>query len=170
MTGLALATVAGALALPSTGLAGVAAVQDDVLTIAPLDQIPTRIEMVKQTKAKVARIDILWSKVAPTPPANPIDPNDPAYDFERLDLIFTGLAQAGITPIVSTYSTPDWAVAGTNIPHPTTEYNPNAPRPGAFAVVHAGGRDPLQRHLQHRRAPWPRCRASATTRSGTSRT
>jgi hypothetical protein len=131
---LAAATAVGALAVPATGVAGVAAIQDDVLTTAPLTSIPTRIDMVKQTKAKVTRIDILWSLVAPTPPANAADPNDPAYDWSRLDAIFTGLAQAGITPIVSTYSTPDWAVAGRNIPHPTTAYNPNAPKPAAFAA------------------------------------
>lgn len=129
---LAAAVAVSALAVPATGVAGVAAVQDDVLTTAPLDAIPTRIDMVTQTKAKVTRIDILWSKVAPTQPANPIDPNDPAYDWSRLDAIFTGLTQAGITPIVSTYSTPVWAIAGRNTPH-TTEYNPNAPRPGQFA-------------------------------------
>jgi len=131
LSGLAMATVAGALAVPSAGMAGVAALQDDVLTTAPLDQIPTRIQMVQQTKAKVTRIDILWSQVAPTPPASPTDPNDPAYDFSRLDLIFSSLAAANITPIVSTYSTPDWAIAGNNTPH-LTEYNPNAPRPDAF--------------------------------------
>ncbi|MGE3232545.1 MAG: cellulase family glycosylhydrolase [Thermoleophilia bacterium] len=131
---LAAATAVGALAVPATGVAGVAAIQDDVLTTAPLTSIPTRIDMVKQTKAKVTRIDILWSLVAPNPPANPTDPNDPAYDWSRLDAIFTGLAQAGITPIVSTYSTPNWAVAGTNIPHPNTAYNPNAPKPAAFAA------------------------------------
>jgi hypothetical protein len=131
LSGLAMATVAGALAVPSTGMAGIAAIQDDVLTTAPLDQIPTRIQLVKQTRAKVTRIDILWSKVAPTPPANPTDPNDPAYDFRRLDLIFTSLAAANITPIVSTYSTPDWAIAGQNVPH-LTEYNPSAPRPAFF--------------------------------------
>src|SRR6476660_5206448 len=77
-TGIAVATAAAAaaLAIPSTGVAGVAALQDDVLATAPLAQIPTRIDMVKQTKAKVARVDILWQLVAPTPPANPTDPND----------------------------------------------------------------------------------------------
>ncbi|HTI35401.1 MAG TPA: hypothetical protein VL422_17115 [Miltoncostaea sp.] len=130
---LAAATAVGALAVPATGLAGVAAIQDDVLTTAPLDSIPTRIDMVTQTKAKVTRIDILWSLVAPTQPVNPTDPNDPAYDWSRLDAIFTGLSAAGITPIVSTYSTPDWAVAGRNTAHPTTVYNPNAPRPAQFA-------------------------------------
>lgn len=134
-TGIAVATAAAAaLAIPSTGVAGVAALQDDVLATAPLAQIPTRIDMVKQTKAKVARVDILWQLVAPTPPANPTDPNDKAYDWSRLDAIFTGLASAGITPIVSTYATPDWAIAGTNTPHPKTLYNPNAPTPAAFAA------------------------------------
>jgi hypothetical protein len=116
---LAAATAVGALAVPATGVAGVAAVQDDVLTTAPLDSIPTR-------------IDILWSLVAPTQPVNPTDPNDPAYDWSRLDAIFTGLQTAGITPIVSTYSTPDWAVAGAKTKY-TTVYNPNAPRPAQFA-------------------------------------
>jgi hypothetical protein len=129
---LAAATAVGALAVPATGVAGVAAIQDDVLTTAPLDSIPTRIDMVKQTKAKVTRIDILWSKVAPTQPANPTNPNDPAYDWTRLDAIFTGLTAANITPIVSTYSTPDWAVQGRNTAHETA-YNPNAPRPTQFA-------------------------------------
>jgi hypothetical protein len=130
---LVAATAVGALAVPATGVAGVAAVQDDVLTTAPLTSIPTRIDMVKQTKAKVTRIDILWSLVAPNPPAVPTDPNDPAYDWTRLDAIFTGLTEAGITPIVSTYSTPTWAIAGRNTPHKTA-YNPNAPRPAQFAA------------------------------------
>jgi hypothetical protein len=129
---LAAATAVGALAVPATGVAGVAAIQDDVLTTAPLDSIPTRIDMVKQTKAKVTRIDILWSEVAKTPPANPVDPNDPAYDWSRLDAIFTGLTGANITPIVSTYSTPAWAVQARNTKY-DTQYNPNAPRPAQFA-------------------------------------
>lgn len=154
---LAAATAVGALAVPATGVAGVAAIQDDVLTTAPLDSIPTRIDMVTQTKAKVTRIDILWSLVAPTQPVNPTDPNDPAYDWSRLDAIFTGLANAGVTPIVSTYSTPDWAIAGRNTKHETA-YNPNAPRPAQFAqfmqavatryngfFVPAGGLAPLPR-------------------------
>ena len=133
LTALAVTVAAGgALAIPATGVAGVAAVQDDVLTTAPLADIPARLQAVSATRAKVTRIDILWSLVAPTPPANPIDPNDPAYDWSRLDAIFTGLAAAGITPIVSTYSTPDWAVQGRNIPHPTTLYNPNAPVPAHY--------------------------------------
>jgi hypothetical protein len=135
LTGIALATAAAAaLVVPATGVGAVAALQDDVLATTPLAQIPTRIDLVKQTKAKVTRVDILWQLVAPTPPANPTDPNDKAYDWSRIDAIFSGLAAANITPIVSTYGTPDWAVAGTNNPHPVTLYNPNAPTTAAFGA------------------------------------
>lgn len=135
LTGIALATAAAAaLAVPATGVGAVAALQDDVLATAPLSQIPSRLELVKQTKAKVTRVDILWQLVAPTPPANAADPNDKAYDWSRLDAIFSGLAAANITPIVSTYGTPDWAVAGINNPHPVTLYNPNAPTTAAFGA------------------------------------
>jgi hypothetical protein len=133
VTGAALALAAGvALALPATGMGGVAAIQDDVLTIAPASQIPDRIQLVKQTNAKVARFDVLWSFVAPNPPANPTDPADPAYDWSRIDQIMIGLSDAGITPIVTVYSTPTWAVQGTNTPFPSA-YNPNAPRPAQYA-------------------------------------
>ena len=134
LTGLALATAAVALAVPATGVAGVTALQDDVLATAPLSQIPARIQLVKDTNAKVTRVDILWQLVAPTPPSDPGNPNDKAYDWSRLDAIFSGLAAANITPIVSTYATPDWAVDGTNAPHPKTLYNPSAPTTAAFGA------------------------------------
>ena len=133
LTGAAIAVAAGAaLAVPSTGMGGVAAIQDDVLTTASISEIPDRLELVKGTRAKVARFDILWSFVAPTPPANSTDPNDPAYDWTRIDQVLIGFDKAGVTPIVSTYSTPTWAIAGRNI-KVKTQYNPNAPRSKAFA-------------------------------------
>jgi polysaccharide biosynthesis protein PslG len=133
LAGAAIAAAAGAaLALPSTGMGGVAAIQDDILTTAPITEIPKRLELVKGTQSKVARFDLLWSFVAPRPPARPTDPEDPAYDWTRVDQVLIGLDQANITPIVSVYSTPTWAVAGRNI-RVKTQYNPNAPRAKAFA-------------------------------------
>lgn len=130
---VAAAAVGAALAIPATGLAGVPAVQDDQMTIsAPITEVPARVAAVKATKAKVARFDILWSEVAPTKPANPKDPNDPAYDWTRADLVINGFAAARITPIVSIYSTPAWAVQGQNRPV-ETQYNPNAPRARDYA-------------------------------------
>ena len=49
LVGAAIAAAAGAaLALPSTGMGGVAAIQDDVLTTAPITEIPPRLQLVKQ--------------------------------------------------------------------------------------------------------------------------
>ena len=71
----------------------------------------------RNTQAKVARFDILWSFVASGPqPANPADPNDPAYDWTRCSGA-DRLDQANITPI-GTYSTPTFAVDGRNTKFP----------------------------------------------------
>lgn len=129
--GLGVAAAVGAgLALPATGAGAVAAVQDDILTTAQVDQVAGRVALLQQTRAKVTRFDVLWSTVAPTQPADPRNPADPAYDWSRVDAVMTQLAAARIVPIVSVYSTPDWAVV-----RPTPyefAYNPNAPRPAAF--------------------------------------
>jgi len=131
VTAAALAAGA-ALALPATGLGGVAAIQDDVLTTVPSSGIEERLDLVEKTKAKVSRFDVLWSFVAPTKPANAGNPADPAYDWSRIDQVLIGFDKAKITPIVSTYSTPDWAVQGRDTKH-VSQYNPNAPKPGDFA-------------------------------------
>jgi hypothetical protein len=132
LTGAAIAAAAGAaLALPSTGMGGVAAIQDDILTTATSAEIPQRLTLVRNTQAKVARFDILWSFVATRQPVNPADPADPAYDWSRVDQVLSGFDQANITPIVSVYSTPTYAVAGRNTKFPS-QYNPNAPTSKAF--------------------------------------
>lgn len=129
---IATAAIAGGLAIPATGSAAVAAVQDDHMTdAAPISELPKRIAAVRATRAKVARFDILWSKVAPTKPRNPRNPRDPAYDWTRADTVINAFSRAKITPIISVYSTPDWAVAGRNEPVETA-YNPNAPRAKDF--------------------------------------
>jgi polysaccharide biosynthesis protein PslG len=132
LTGAAIAVAAGAaLALPSSGMGGVAAIQDDVLTTASIAQIPQRLQLVKDTRTKVARFDILWSFVATRQPTDAKNPDDPAYDWTRVDQVLIGFDRADITPIVSTYSTPAFAVAGRNTRFPSA-YNPNAPRAAAF--------------------------------------
>ena len=134
LTGAAIAAAAGAaLALPSTGVGGVAAIQDDILTTAPAAEIPARLTLVRDTRAKVARFDILWSFVATRQPVNPADPADPAYDWSRIDQVMIGFDLNNITPIVSTYSTPTYAVAGRNTKFPSA-YNPNAPTATAFGA------------------------------------
>jgi hypothetical protein len=122
-----------ALALPAVGTGAVAAVQDDRLPVAPVGQIGQRIDRIASSGAKVARVDIFWSEIAPTKPARPADPTDPAYRFERADLVLGGLVARGIRPIVSVYSSPTWS-AGRPAPkgHGFNPYFPKASDYGAF--------------------------------------
>ncbi len=105
--GLAGIAAAMGLALPATG--AMLALQDDQLpnlTGAALDQ---RLDLLASTGTKVTRVDVIWRWVAPTRPAEPTDPGDPAYDWSRYDQMITGLVARDITPMLSYYWTPVWA-------------------------------------------------------------
>ena len=127
----ALAVAAGALAGAAPAPAAVLGVQDDRLTSGPVDHVPARMALLRASGAKVTRIDVLWSLVAPRRPARPADPDDPAYDWSRTDAVLRGIAALGVTPIVVTYSAPAWAAGGRGAPA-GTEVNPHAPSPAAY--------------------------------------
>ena len=127
---------AGAVAVtaPATGLSAVFGVQDDRMTIAePIQNLQQRMKLVRRTNSKVARFDILWSEVAPRRPARPANHRDPAYNWGRADRVLSGMFRARITPILSVYSTPAWAVQHRARPF-TSRYNPNAPDAAQFAA------------------------------------
>jgi len=71
------AAFAVAVAPPSDAGAVVLGVQDDRLTSGPIDAVDDRMDLLRESRAKITRIDVLWSLVAPTRPANPRDPADP---------------------------------------------------------------------------------------------
>jgi hypothetical protein len=108
---LAAALMAGA-ALPASGLGTGIGLQDDRMAANPPEAIPGRVAMMKATGTKVARLDLFWTTAAPTRPANPTDPNDPAYDWTWADAALGGLVDAGIQPIVSVWNAPGWATGG----------------------------------------------------------
>jgi hypothetical protein len=109
------------------------ALQDDFLPVVPLDQIPHRLDLIKETGASTTRVDIFWWATAPEEPERPRDPRDPAYDWRRADAILSGLAERGITPIVSVYSTPPWAAGGKGPEDPSSPVNTAPPDPEALA-------------------------------------
>ena len=121
LTGLAvvaaaIVAVVGAVMLSGSDatapIGAVAAVQDDYLSTEAIATIPARLDLLGETGATTTRVDLFWNSVAVSRPANPTDPADPAYDFARADLIMRGLADRGITPILSVYSTPTWSSGG----------------------------------------------------------
>src|SRR5438105_4907574 len=120
--------------VPSGGrgeVGGAVALQDDRLPVVPMDQIADRIALLGATGVRISRIDLLWSDIAPTRPANPDDPASSGYDFDRADAILRGFARRGITPIVCVYSSPAWAAGGRGAPGPGP-VNPNAPDAAEF--------------------------------------
>jgi polysaccharide biosynthesis protein PslG len=110
---------------------GAVALQDDRLPVVPMSEIAGRVALLRDTRVRISRVDLLWSDIAPTRPANPDDPASSGYDFDRADTILRGFARSGITPIVCVYSSPAWAAGGLAAPGPGP-VNPNAPDPAEF--------------------------------------
>ena len=84
----------------------VAGIQDD--TVAKPDQDPTeRLRTMAESGASLVRIDLLWSEVAPTRPANPTDPQDPAYRWQAYDRVLDVAEANKLEVMFAVYGTPD---------------------------------------------------------------
>lgn len=128
---LLLALVATA-ALASPAVARTAfGIQDDRLSHWPLDTLEERLDLIADTRARWTRVDAIWKDIAPTRPGVPSDPEDPAYRWDRLDAILTGLTRRNIRPILNVYWAPPWANGGRN----DARWMPNRSQYAAFVVA-----------------------------------
>lgn len=132
LTGAALAIALAAGASPAVSLAPLG-VQDDRLNSRG-EELVDRLDLLKASRAKVTRHDVLWANVAPTRPKDPTDPRDPAYRFERLDAVVRGLDERGIVPILVVYNTPTWAADQLGRRAGGSNPDARAPDPGHFAA------------------------------------
>ena len=86
----------------------VAGIQDD--TVGKPGQDPTeRLRKMAESGASLVRIDLLWSEVAPTRPANPTDPQDPAYQWQAYDRALDVARANKLEVMFAVYGTPTWA-------------------------------------------------------------
>lgn len=85
--------------------------QDERLPVAPLNEIPSRLDRLKASGATYTRVDVLWAQVAPTRPAAPKDPADRAYEWARTDAIIDGLRDRKIKVMVAFSQAPGWTNA-----------------------------------------------------------
>jgi hypothetical protein len=85
--------------------------------------------------ARFARIYAAWSQVAPTEPAAPRNPGDPAYHWQLLDTQVQHAVAHGLTPIVNVFNRPAWA--GAPPPPGSDSVPPDPDKLGAFAEAAA---------------------------------
>ena len=82
------------------------------------------------SNATYARINVYWSLVAGTPPANPNDPADPAYDFAEVDRAVKSANEQGLEVVLLVLNAPSWAEA----PGRPGDLRPGTWKPSADAL------------------------------------
>ena len=91
-----------------------------------------------QLDADIIRINLYWSVVAQTKPADPHDPADPAYDWSRYDDAVRKASALGFDVEITVFTAPRWA-EGPNRPSLAKAragvWRPNADAFGDFAVA-----------------------------------
>jgi hypothetical protein len=118
LSALAFAPGAGAAQKAIWGPDELAAGQDDVRCPAPLVPIPPpdpcpAFPTYQDLGVDVYQFQIHWDEIAPTRPANPRDPEDPAYQWKgsQTKIVNSALA-AGIEPAIMIQRAPRWANGG----------------------------------------------------------
>jgi len=107
------------LALLASGGGGASAsthiqygVQDDAwLLYGPPASPAQRVQTLQRLGVDLVRLTLRWDTVAPTEPADPRNPDDPAYDWELYDSMLQRLRAAHISVLLSLWGTPTWANA-----------------------------------------------------------
>jgi hypothetical protein len=88
-------------------------IQDDAwLLYGPPASPAARVQTLQKLGVDLVRLTLRWDTVAPTAPADPRNPNDPAYHWELYDSILQRLHAAHISVLISLWGTPKWANVG----------------------------------------------------------
>jgi hypothetical protein len=87
----------------------VTAVQDPLDTAFHEPDPDSAYQAARGAGASVVRVPLAWTTVAPTRPAAPTDPDDPAYNWSRLDQRVAAIQGAGMEPLLVLYAAPRWA-------------------------------------------------------------
>jgi hypothetical protein len=108
---------------------------DDVFFAAPATRDPW-IARTVATGARVALLEVDWAGIASAPPANALDPNDPAYRWLSTDTAVRALTSAGLSVALMVTDAPRWA-EGAGRPSSATpgSWKPDATAYGRFATA-----------------------------------
>jgi hypothetical protein len=136
LTALAL-TVAISLPASATAARKIATGISDPLAGISSSHDPRWYQATSQANATYVRLNVDWARIAPTPPAHPNDPADPAYRFDETDAAVAGAIGAHLIPVLTLYDAPRWAEGKPIPPHLPADYaggwKPNVAQFGHFA-------------------------------------
>ena len=75
----------------------------------PFDSPDPTFTTLVNLRAQIIRVNLDWFSVAKTRPEQPIDPRDPAYNWDRYDTLVLNAAKNKIEVLFTIYGTPRWA-------------------------------------------------------------
>jgi hypothetical protein len=75
----------------------------------PFDSPDQTFPMLVNLRAQIIRVNLDWFNVAKTRPEHPIDPKDPAYNWDRYDELVRNADKSKIQVLFTIYGTPRWA-------------------------------------------------------------
>jgi hypothetical protein len=84
-------------------------VQDDAWLLYGPEPPAQRVQILQRLGVDMVRLTLRWDTVAPSVPADPRNPSDPAYRWELYDSILERLRAAHIGVLISLWGTPPWA-------------------------------------------------------------
>ena len=87
-------------------------IQDDAWVLYGPGTLAQRLATLQGLGVGIVRFTLRWDQVAGTRPADPRNPDDPAYAWGRFDAVLQGLQSLGIPALVTLYGTPAWANSG----------------------------------------------------------
>jgi len=98
-------------------------VQDDAWLLYGPEAPAKRIQILQRLGVDVVRLTLRWDTVAEREPAEPRDPDDPAYNWSLYEPMLSRLRAAHISVLLSLWGTPGWANEGekpNNLPTSST--------------------------------------------------
>jgi hypothetical protein len=87
-------------------------IQDDAWLLYGPGTVSQRLATLDRLGVRLVRFTVRWDQVAPTKPAAPRSPADPAYDWGQFEVVLRALRADGVTPLVTLYGSPKWANGG----------------------------------------------------------
>jgi hypothetical protein len=84
-------------------------IQDDAWILYGPEAPAKRVQILQKLGVDLVRLTLRWDTVAPTAPADPRNPNDPAYRWDLYGPMLQRLHAAHISVLLSLWGTPPWA-------------------------------------------------------------